>query len=120
MILNNKMRRVDQPQGSGMSLHHKFRELTTKSHPDQGIVQFIEAAVGLIFIAACVVMVQILFPGLCVAFMLLPLFHHVPWNKRWIRPLVPLPFILILIGVMLAGMSLFGMQAVFFGYGFHF
>jgi hypothetical protein len=30
------------------------------------------------------------------------------------------PFFLILTGLALAGFSLFGMQTVFFGYGFHF
>jgi len=102
------------------SLRSRLRELIVKSHPDQRIVQIIEVLVGLVFIIACVVMVQISFLGLCMAFILLPVLHHAGWTRRWVRAVVHVPFILIIAGVLLAGMSLFGMQAVFFGYGFHF
>jgi len=102
------------------SLRKRFNDFLIHTHPDQRLVQMIEVGVGLVFIVACVIMVQVSFFGLCLAFLLLPLLHHVPWTKAWVRPLVHLPFALIIAGVLLAGMSLFGMQAVFFGYGFHF
>ena len=54
------------------------------------------------------------------AFLLLPLMHHLKWENRLVRGLVYVPFALILLGVFLSGASVFGMNAVFFGYGFHF
>ncbi len=75
---------------------------------------------GLLFAVVCVFMFQISFFGLCLAFILLPLMHRLGWEHKLVRALVFVPFILILSGVAVAGMSMFGMQSVFFGYGFHF
>ena len=94
--------------------------MINKSHPDQKFVQYIEIGMGITFGVACVLMFQISFFGLCLAFMLLPLMHHLAWSDRRVRMLVFLPFVFIMLGVVTAGLSVFGMQAVFFGYGFHF
>ena len=91
-----------------------------KSHPDTFAVQAFEILTGLIFAIVCVFMFQLSFFGLCFAYMLLPVMHYLGWENRLVKVLVYLPFVFILTGVGLAGLSLMGMQAVFFGYGFHF
>ena len=97
-----------------------YQQFIGKSHPDSWIVQTIEITLALIFLVAGLMMMQVSFFGLCIAFLLLPLLHHVGWNKLWVRFLVYIPFLLILGGVLLSSMSVMGMQSVFFGYGFHF
>ncbi|MEI2765501.1 MAG: hypothetical protein V9F82_07425 [Dermatophilaceae bacterium] len=97
-----------------------WQQLMGKSHPDTRIVQALEIATGLLFGIAAVIMFQISFLGLCIAFLMLPVLHHVNWDNRFVKKLVYLPFLLILLGVVLSGFSVFGMKAVFFGYGFHF
>ena len=97
-----------------------WRQLIEKSHPDTHIVQGIEILIGLSFGLICIYMLQISFFGLCLAFMFMPLLHKIGWNNKLSRMLIHLPFICIMIGVILSGLSLAGMQTVFFGYGFHF
>lgn len=97
-----------------------WQAFLAKSHPDTRLVQGIEIFIGLGFLVASLVMFQISFMGLCLAFLLLPLMHHLKWENRLVRGLVYVPFALILLGVFLSGASVFGMNAVFFGYGFHF
>jgi cellulose synthase/poly-beta-1,6-N-acetylglucosamine synthase-like glycosyltransferase len=97
-----------------------YQKFITKSHPDQGVVQWFEILTGLGFIVMCVYMFQISFFGLCLAFILLPVMHHLGWEHKLVRGLVYLPFVLILFGIFLASLSMIGLQAVFFGYGFHF
>jgi cellulose synthase/poly-beta-1,6-N-acetylglucosamine synthase-like glycosyltransferase len=104
----------------GKRMKKAYHDLISKSHPDQGFVQAVEIGMGVTFGVACVLMFQISFFGLCLAFMLLPLMHHLPWSSSWVKSLVFLPFMFIMLGVLTAGLSVFGMQAVFFGYGFHF
>jgi len=101
-------------------IRNGYRELIAKSHPDKKVIQGIEIFTGLLFTILCVLMFQISFMGLCLAFILLAVMHHIPWENRIIQVLVYLPFALILLGVSLGAMSAFGMQTVFFGYGFHF
>ena len=91
-----------------------------KSHPDQIAVQFFEILVGLFFAVACLFLLQISFFGLCFAFVLFPLMHHLTWENPFVQKFVYLPFAIILLGVMVGAMSIFGLQPVFFGYGFHF
>ncbi|MBR9921569.1 MAG: glycosyltransferase [Bacteroidetes bacterium] len=97
-----------------------WKQFLQKSHPDSSLIQGIEILTGLGFALVCVLMFQISFFGLCLAFLLLPIMHHLGWDNKLVRGLVYLPFLLILLGIFLAGLSMVGMQAVFFGYGFHF
>lgn len=97
-----------------------YQQFITKSHPDSKIVQFLEIAIAIIFLAAGLKMMQVSFLGLCFAFALLPVLHYLGWEKRLVRVMIYLPFLLILLGVLISGLSMFGMQSVFFGYGFHF
>lgn len=91
-----------------------------KSHPDQIAVQTFEIFVGLFFAVACLFLLQISFFGLCFAFILFPMMHHLTWENPFVQKFVYLPFAIILLGVMVGAMSIFGLQPVFFGYGFHF
>ena len=97
-----------------------FSEIIGKSHPDNLGVQFFEILVGLFFAVACLFLIQISFFGLCFAFVLFPIMHHISWENPIIQKFVYLPFSIILLGVMVGAMSIFGLQPVFFGYGFHF
>lgn len=119
---NQKVAQTVENQSFGFfqKLKNGWKKLLLKSHPDTAPVQIFEILTGVFFGAMCIWMFQISFFGLCLAFVLLPVMHHLGWEHRWSRRLVHLPFFLILMGVLLAGMSLFGMAPVFFGYGFHF
>ena len=48
--------------------------------------------------ALCVIMFQISFFGLCLAFLLLPLMHYMGWQHKLVKGLVYLPFVFILVG----------------------
>jgi hypothetical protein len=102
------------------TLRSDWKRFLQRSHPDSKPVQAFEIAVALLFGTVCIFMFQVSFFGLCFAFALLPLMHHLGWRNRFVRAAVYMPFLFILAGLFLAGMSLFGMQTVFFGYGFHF
>ncbi|MEQ1747475.1 MAG: glycosyltransferase family 2 protein, partial [Saprospiraceae bacterium] len=109
------------PRGFNFSdLRNNWQQFLSKSHPDTKMVQGFEIGAGLLFMAMALLMFQISFFGLCLAFLLLPLMHHLPWNHRFVKVAVYVPFALIMFGVLLSGLSVFGMKAVFFGYGFHF
>jgi cellulose synthase/poly-beta-1,6-N-acetylglucosamine synthase-like glycosyltransferase len=106
---------------SGLNrLREGYRDLINRSHPDRLAIQIIEVFVGAFFAAACVHLFQVSFFGLCLAFVMLPVMHYLGWHHKVVRVVVYVPFLIILAGVVLAGMSTFGMQTVFFGYGFHF
>lgn len=118
----NQQEHTVQEKSSGFlgGLRTSWQQLVAKSHPDTRIVQGFEIFTGLAFGVAALVMFQISFMGLCLAFLLLPLMHHLKWENRIVKKLVYVPFLLIMLGVVLSGFSVFGMKAVFFGYGFHF
>ncbi len=109
------------PSKNGMlNIRGTWQQFLAKSHPDTRLVQGFEILTGLAFGLASLFMFQISFMGLCLAFLLLPMMHHMKWENRLLRGLVYVPFTLIMLGVLLSGFSVFGMKAVFFGYGFHF
>ncbi len=118
----NQVEHVAHATSSGWfaGLRSGWDRFLAKSHPDTRLVQGFEIATGIGFGIAALIMFQISFMGLCLAFLLLPLMHHLTWENRFIRKLVYVPFILIMLGVLLSGFSVFGMKSVFFGYGFHF
>jgi cellulose synthase/poly-beta-1,6-N-acetylglucosamine synthase-like glycosyltransferase len=96
------------------------RRLLTNSHPDHMFVQGFEIICGLVFGIMCLKMVQVSFFGVAFGFILLPLMHRISWDHPLVRPLVFIPFLLVLAGVLLGGLALAGMQATLFGFGFHF
>lgn len=98
----------------------ELRGFAYRSHPDQALVQAIELVCGATLVWLAFVSLQIAFLGLALAYLMLPLLHHVRWDAPLVRAVVYVPLALILTGVALGGLSLFGVQTVFFGYGFHF
>lgn len=119
---SNQTEHVSSSKSKGWlgKIPESWHGFLAKSHPDTRIVQGFEILTGIGFGIAALMMFQVSFLGLCLAFLLLPLMHHLKWENRWVRKVVYLPFILILTGLLLSGFSVFGMPALFFGYGFHF
>lgn len=97
-----------------------LRRLLLESHPSFLTVQAFELFCGVVFGAAGLLLVNISFVGLSLAFILQPIMHRVGWEHPLIRFLIYLPFSLIVAGVALGGLAPFGIQPIFFGYGFHF
>jgi cellulose synthase/poly-beta-1,6-N-acetylglucosamine synthase-like glycosyltransferase len=97
-----------------------LRNTVAGLHPDHRTVQAFELATGLLFIAAAVVFFQPTTLGLAIGFLLLPLLHRVGWENRIAQGLVYLPLALIVVGLSLGGLGLFGAKTAMFGYGFHF
>lgn len=107
-------------EGFIAKMKSKCKAFLIKSHPDTSIVQCFEIGTAIIFGLACIMMFQISFFGLCLSFALLPLMHWLDWDHWVSRIVVHLPFAFIIIGLVLSGLSMMGMQSTFFGYGFHF
>ena len=107
-------------EGGGRGPRAALRQLLHHPHPDQRLVQGFEMAAGLVFAVVGVVGFQPATLGLALGFLLLPLMHRLTWDHPVSQALVFMPFLLIGAGVALGGLSLAGVQTVFFGYGFHF
>lgn len=124
LVTGDTLQKEHKTKGNAMGLigrmKSEWQKFITRSHPDSFVVQTFEVLTGIVFAVVCVYMFQVSFLGLCLAFILLPAMHYLGWDHKIIKPLVYIPFALILVGVGLATLSLVGMQSVFFGYGFHF
>jgi cellulose synthase/poly-beta-1,6-N-acetylglucosamine synthase-like glycosyltransferase len=101
-------------------LRGELQQFALRSHPDDVVVQTLEIACGSVLVTLACVTVQLPFLGLALGYLMLPLLHHWRWESPAVRMMVHLPFALIVLGVSLGGLSLMGVQTVFFGYGFHF
>jgi membrane glycosyltransferase len=101
-------------------LLRELRQFALRSHPDHVLVQSLELICGTVLVSLALVTVQLPFLGLALGYLLLPLLHHWRWDSHGVRLLVQLPLALMALGVTLGGISLMGVQTVFFGYGFHF
>lgn len=110
----------DAASGRGGNFRVQLRQFLAGSHPDHWLVQGFEVLCGVVFGFICLKLFQVSFFGLALAFLFLPILHHVGWDHPVMRRLIYLPFILVLAGLFLGGMSLFGMQTMMFGFGFHF
>lgn len=123
LVTGDKNQASSQTENKG-SIKNKwknwYKDFIHKSHPDTSVVQWFEILTGTIFAIACIFMFQISFFGLCLAFLFMPLMHKLGWERKWVKRMAHLPYIFIVGGILIAGMSLFGMQTMFFGYGFHF
>ena len=98
----------------------ELRHFAMRSHPDHVLVQGLEIAIGAALVTLACATVQLPFLGLAMAYLMLPLLHHLTWEARGVQVLVQIPFFLIVTGVTLGSLSIIGVQTVFFGYGFHF
>jgi len=83
-------------------------------------VQPFEWSAAIVFAIGAVASFQIALLGIAVAYGLISVMHNSDWGRPGLQTLVWLPFSFIATGLALGGMGLFGMQAVFFGFGFHF
>lgn len=106
--------------GSVKRLKANFKKLLEGSHPDSRLVQGFELMCGFVFGVSCLLMMQISFFGLCIGFMMLPIMHHISWENQFLKRMIYMPFTFLLLGLFAGGLSVFGMQTVLFGYGFHF
>ena len=91
-----------------------------ETHPDALTTQRLEWGAAWIFFAGALVSFQIALLGLAIGYALLAIMHSADWGRPGLQTMTWVPFSLIVTGIGLGGMSLFGMQPVFFGFGFHF
>lgn len=99
---------------------NRIHRFLSETHPDARPSWAFELIAGIIFFGAALVSFQPAFAGIALAFFLQPFLHYYGWSRPWLRRLSMLPFVLIIGSVMLGGFSFFGLQPVFFGFGFHF
>ena len=90
------------------------------THPDAATTQRLEWAAAWIFFFGALASVQIALLGLAVGYALLAIMHSADWGRPGLQTMTWIPFTLISTGIALGGLSLIGMQPVFFGFGFHF
>ena len=109
---------------SGLGRAERFRlgllRLLFGSHPDHPAIQSFEILCGVVLGLTCLRLFQISFLGIAIAYVLLPLLHHVSWEHPLMQRLIYIPFLFILGGLGLATMALLGLQPVLFSFGFHF
>jgi hypothetical protein len=84
-----------------------FQSFLYRSHPDHSAVKSFEIACGLFLICYSLFSSQISLIGLALAFILLPVMHHVGWENPIIQRLVLLPFFLTFLGLLVRGLTLF-------------
>ena len=102
------------------SLWSRMERFLAETHPNHKGLRVVEFLAGVAFLGVALFTFQIAFIGLAIGFMLMPFMHHYGWDHAVTRALVYLPFSMILTGIFLGGMGMFGMYPVMFGYGFHF
>jgi len=90
------------------------------THPDSTTVQRFEWLAATVFAFGALASFQIALFGIAVAYGLISVMHSSDWGKPGLQTIAWIPFSLIATGLALGGMGLFGMQPVFFGFGFHF
>ena len=90
------------------------------THPDTPNVQRFEWCAAIVFAAGALASLQIALLGLAVGYGLISVMHSSDWGRPGLQTLVWIPFTFIATGMALGGMGLFGLQPVFFAFGFHF
>jgi len=90
------------------------------THPDAAAVRGFEWLAALVFGIGAAATFQVALLGLAVGYALLSAMNHGTWGESWLRCFAWIPFTAILLGMALGGMSLLGIQPVFFGFSFHF
>ena len=90
------------------------------THPDSIIVQRFEWCAALVFALGALASFQIALMGIATAYGLISIMHNSDWGRPGLQTMVWIPFSFIALGLAIGGMGLFGMQPVFFGFGFHF
>jgi hypothetical protein len=90
------------------------------THPDMLSVRSLEWLAAIVFGVGALASFQVSLFGLAIAYALVAAMNSLTWGVSLLTKLVWLPFTLILSGMVLGGMSLLGLQPLFFGFGFHF
>ncbi|MDP4148851.1 MAG: glycosyltransferase family 2 protein [Bacteroidota bacterium] len=111
---------IPADRGFLLRLKKGWHQVMTNTHPDHAFVQWFEIGMGILFGVLSIITFQLSCLGLSLSFILLPILHRLGWKHPVMRVLVYVPFVLIIGGIALMSMSAFGVQSVFFGYGFHF
>lgn len=91
-----------------------------ETHPDSKTVQRFEWLAASVFAIGAVASFQVALFGIAVAYGLISVMHSSDWGRPGLQTLVWVPFSFIAAGLALGGLGLFGLQPVFFGFGFHF
>ena len=107
-------------QATRPGLLQRAWKLLCETHPDHPAVNAFEIFWAIVFIAAAVIGFQVSFFGLAIAFLMMPFMHFAGWTHRVSRVMQWVPFSFIMAGLTLGSLSLFGLQPVLFGFGFHF
>ena len=107
-------------KGAGAGLLKKLKQFFSETHPNHRGLRSVEFLAGLSFLAVAIFTFQIAFIGLAIGFMLMPFMHSFGWDHVVTKSLVYIPFTMILLGISMGGLGMFGVYPVMFGYGFHF
>ena len=91
-----------------------------ETHPDSKTVQRFEWLAAIVFAIGALASFQIALFGIAVAYGLISVMHSSDWGRPGLQTMTWVPFSFIATGLALGGMGLFGLQPVFFGFGFHF
>ena len=97
-----------------------LQRLISGSHPDHFVVQGFEILCGVILGLTCLKLFQISFFGITIAYVLLPVLHHVSWEHPFMQKLIYVPFLLVIGGLGISTFALLDIQPVFLSCGFHF
>jgi len=97
-----------------------LQRLISGSHPDHFVVQGFEILCGVVLGLTCLKLFQISFFGITIAYVLLPVLHHVSWEHPFMRKLIYVPFLLVIGGLGISTFALLDILPVFLSCGFHF
>lgn len=102
------------------SIQTSTNDYLAETHPDSVVTQRLEWLAAWIFLVGALASFQIALLGLSVGYALLAVMHNSDWGRPGIQTMTWIPFTFICTGIGLGGVSLLGLQPVFFGFGFHF
>ena len=97
-----------------------LQRLISGSHPDHFVVQGFEILCGVVLGLTCLKLFQISFFGITIAYVLLPVLHHVSWEHPFMRKLIYVPFLLVIGGLGISTFALLDILPVFLSCAFHF
>ena len=99
----------------------KTRSFWSETHPDSVEVRSFEIFSALVFFAGALISFQIALFGLAIGYAFLAIMHSTDWRTiPGAQFITWLPFTFIAASIGLGGLGIFGVQPVFFGFGFHF
>jgi cellulose synthase/poly-beta-1,6-N-acetylglucosamine synthase-like glycosyltransferase len=107
-------RQLHSPASPAWSkIKNYFQSFLYQSHPDHSTVKSFEVACGVFLICSSFFSFQISLFGLGLAFILLPIMHHVGWENPIVQRLILLPFSLVSLGLLIHGLALLYLRFCF-------